>query len=97
LPDIRSDSAAGLRTLSVVLGVDRSMAAIAAGMMIGLLFVLFSLQFQPILGLAVSGAAVVAAIAVFLRGRQHAESVRWVVGTFAVLAALILITHLPRG
>jgi 4-hydroxybenzoate polyprenyltransferase len=97
LPDIRSDSAAGLRTLSVVLGVDHSMAAIAAGMMIGLLFVLFSLQFQPILGLAVSGAAVVAAIAVFLRGRQHPESVRWVVGTFAVLAALILITHLPRG
>lgn len=97
LPDIRSDSAAGLRTLSVVLDVDRSMGAIVAGMMIGLLFVLVSLQFHPILGLTVSGAAVLAAVAVFLRGRQHSEDVRWIVGAFAVLAALTLITHLPRG
>jgi 4-hydroxybenzoate polyprenyltransferase len=96
LPDIESDSAAGSRNLAVTLGRARTVGAIIALLLAGALLVVASLASELILAVSVGVAALIAA-SLLAGSRSRAQPARWIIGAFAIVATMALITHLPRG
>lgn len=97
LPDLGADAGAGLRTLGVQLGKQRSISLIVACLMLGLIVVLAVLRFHPMLSLGLFVAAVLSVGALIVMAGRRPEQARWIVSGFSLLAALALMTHLPNG
>lgn len=96
LPDIESDSAAGSHNLAVTLGRERTVGIIIALLLAGALAVVVSLASELILAISVGVAALITA-SLLAGSRARPQQARWIIGAFAIVAALALITHLPRG
>jgi 4-hydroxybenzoate polyprenyltransferase len=95
LPDIVSDRAAGSRNLAVTLGSDRTIRAIIAFLLLGALAVVASLASRPVVAVPIGVAALIAG-ALVARSRPRPQQARWILGAFAFVATLAVITHPPR-
>ena len=97
LPDLASDAEAGLRTMGVQLGVEGSIRAMVATLLIGALVFVVALAMTPLMAVLVGVGAAIGGTAALKIARRRPEQVRWIIGAIAVMATLAVVAHLSNG
>jgi 4-hydroxybenzoate polyprenyltransferase len=96
LPDLAYDAAAGVRSLAVELGFERSIRGIVVTLLLGAFVFIASLESVPLIAVLVGVAALLTVSATIRSARHRPQQARWVVGAFALTAALALAARLPH-